>query len=328
MKRKHLPAIVLIFLVLLAGCVPAPRRGDGRLAVTVSWAAKPAWRSVADIATVTATLTRGSLVVTSSLTVNQAAGTATGEIGGLYAGDWTLKIEAAMADATVIYAGQTTVTVVSGETRTVTMTLQPAPGKLDITLDVLPLINQGYAVTKGTVYIYEDPADGSSTSREMSLEGTNLHAVVNLGPKTYDARVAVPNISDDIYTSEFFQFDILSGRTTAIVLQADGGVAVEVSIDDAPGRVTGLTAVPSADRTQVDLAWTPVPGATGYRVYRTNNEGRFMELAVLEGGSRANYTDATFAAAKPYAGAIRYAVAALAGEIEGLRSEPAAVAAG
>ncbi|MGE5551253.1 MAG: hypothetical protein ACM3ZC_12110 [Bacteroidota bacterium] len=294
--------------------------------LNVSWANKTAWRSLSEITSVTAVLSRQSLTVTRALTVNPTTSSASGEIGGLYAGEWTIRIEAAMADATVIYSGQTKVMVVSGGTSPVSMTLNPAPGTLDVTLDVSFLIAAGQTVTEGKVYIYMDPATGSSTTEEMSLEGTNLHALVeNLAPRTYDAKVCVPQVTDAIFTSEYFQFDILPGRATTVFLGADGNVAVNVDIVEEPGRVAGFTAVKSQDGTQVFLNWTVVPGATGYRVYRTDDEGRFRQLVVLEGGSISSHTDTSITTAKPYAGMVRYAVAALAGELEGLRSDPASV---
>lgn len=269
-------------------------------------------------------LTRQELTIAKGLAVDQASGTASGTIEGLYAGEWTVRVDASKADGTVIYTGSDTVTVVSGATADAEMVLAPAPGELDISLDVTPLTAAGFTVTEGTVYIYKQPDSGSSSSYDMLREGGDLRGLVgNLASMTYDARVAVPQLTGAIFTSRFFQFDILPGRTTRVRLEADGGVNVDITIVDQPGRVEGLTA--TLDGEQVILSWNRTPGATGYRVYRTDGDGRFRQCGTIEDGAVTSYTDLEFGEAEPYGGIIRYAVAALAGPVEGLRSEPVAM---
>lgn len=318
-------ALVFALAVAGAGCLPAPREGDGRVEMRVAWtAAREAWRSLDEIAAVTAVLTRQKLTVTVAMTMG--AGEATGTAEGLYAGEWGVRVDAATIDGTVIYTGETTVMVFSGQTSSVEMTLAPAPGKLDITMDVQFLLDQGHAVTGGKVGIYKDPDSGSADYEDMALAGAALHALVeDLAPQTYDARVVIPQATDAIFTSEYFQFDILPGRTTVVHITNDGQVQVEIDIIAEPGQVTGLAAI--KDGTNVNLSWLAVSGATGYRVYRTDGEGRFRQCpgGLLDGGGVTTFTDSTFADADPYAGVVRYAVAALIGELEGLRSEPVAV---
>ncbi len=236
----------------------------------------------------------------------------------------TVKVDAVMADTTVIYTGQTKVMVAAGETREVALALAPAPGRLAITMDVQPLLDAGKVFDKGSLYLYY--GDSSITPKDMTLAGGSLAAQVELAPRTYDAKVAVPNVTNSIFTSEYFSFDILPGRTTTVSLGADGALSVDISIAAEPDRVTNLRAMPNG--ATVTLTWDQAARATGYRIYRTDKDGRYKDLGAVEGGSVTTYTDENFGTAAPYDGKVRYAVAAVAGTVEGLRSEPAEVTVG
>lgn len=325
---KRMLALVLLVFFLPAfggGCLPAPRAGDGRVDLSVSWeAARAGMRGLDEISTVTAVLTRQSIIVTTALIIE--GNTASGTVDGLYAGEWKVRVDAAMADATVIYTGQTTVMVVSGATRTATVTMQAAPGSLDITLDVGGLIDSGYTVTAGKVAIYENPATGTATYKDLTLGGRTLHGLVtNLTPKTYDARIVIPAATSPDFATEYFQFAIRPGRTTVVQFTNDALVALGITIIPEPGQVTGFSAVKNVAE-QVEMSRHAVSGASGYRIYRTDIDGRFKELVVLDGGGVTTCVDTTFASAKLYDGMVKYAAAALAGEQEGLRSEAVGVA--
>ncbi len=328
MKNASLLAALLLCIAVAAvGCLPAPRSGDGRVDLTVTWGASRAGaRMLEDIATVTATLTRQSLTVSVSLVVDFAAGTATGAAEDLYPGEWTVQVDAVARDGTVIYTGQTTVMVVSGQTSQASLTLQPAPGSLDITMDISLLLDKGLEITGGKVGIYKDPASGSATYKDLTVQGTELHGLITgLASQTYEARVVIPQATNAIFTSEFFRFTIRPGRTAIVYLDNDGQASVAIGILPEPGQVTGLH-VTFAGTERVDLAWDSVSGAEGYRVYRTDEDGRFVQREVLSGGGISSYSDTEFASAKPYNAQVRYAVAALANGLEGIRSDPVAVA--
>ncbi|MCL6615135.1 MAG: hypothetical protein K6U03_11085, partial [Firmicutes bacterium] len=294
----------LLLLILLAGCVPAPRKGDGRLSLRVVWGGgRPGPRAVEEIRTVTASLGRQGLRITAALEVDQAGGTAAGRFEGLYPGDWNVKVDAAAADGTVIYTGQTTVTIISNEECSLAMTLSPNPGKLDFRMDIAPLLAGGLEITGGRLYVYGDPASNSATvTKDLIREGNLLRGLVeNLPTKTYEARVAIPNLSNAVFISAYFSFSILPGRTTAVFLSADGGVDLIIGITAEPPQVTGLTAVVEEGR--VVLSWQAVEEATRYRVYRTDADGRFRELALID-ATTIGYVDEGFAQATPYAGSV------------------------
>jgi len=234
-------------------------------------------------------------------------------------------VDAQSAEGLTIYTGETEVAISDGQTAEVEMSLSPAPGSLELRLDVAPLLTAGLPVESGRIYIYMDPATNQSTSHDLSREGDFLHGLVeDLPTMTYDAKVAVPQVTEAVYTSEYFHFSILPGRRTMVEISASGGAAVIIDISVEPGQVTGLSAAPQGSG--VLLSWDAVAGATGYRIYRTDGDGRYRQLGVTESGGFAGYPDETYSEAQPYGGVVRYAVAALAENLEGIRSEPVAVA--
>lgn len=324
--------IALCTAIVVCGCVPAPRQGDGRISLRVSWgtAERGLFRGLEEISAVNATLSRQSLKVVVPMTIEPAGGSASGTATGLYAGEWTLKVDAVKADGTVLYTGQTKVMVVSNEECHVVLSLR-AVGTLDITMDISLLLEKGLEVPGGKIGIYEDPTSGSATYEDMAREGEGaaavIHGIVNdLEAKTYDAKVVIPQATNAVFISKYFQFSIQPGRTTTVHLAADGHVVIDITILPEPGQVTGLLATPGPSA--VTLNWNPVSGASGYRVYRTDGNGRFWQLEVIGGGGVTSYTDGTFGEADPYNGKVSYAVAALAGTIEGLRSDPVEVPVG
>ena len=81
-----------------------------------------------------------------------------------------------------------------------------------------------------------------------------------------------------------------------------------------PNQVQGLTATPISAG-EVDLAWTAVPGASSYNVYR----GGALSGVLIGSSLVPSYADLTVAASSTYT----YAVTAVNGNGEGLRSAPA-----
>lgn len=322
MRRVLLVASGLILaLTAFSGCLPAPREGDAKLTITVSWPTASA-RSLDEIDAVNVTLKRQDLTVSQTLAISGSG--ASGTIEGLYAGDWSVKVDATSGDIS-IYTGQTTASVVSGETREVSMTLNAAPGQLDVTMQIQFLLDQGKEVTAGKIAIYMDPNTGTATYKDLARKDATLYALIpDLPSRTYDARIVIPNASSPIFTSSFFQFDIRPGRTTQVLLTNDGFLHIDIGIEEEPGQVRGLTAVKIGSQ-QVGLAWQVVNGATGYRVYRTDGTGRYKQLALVDGVDSVAYADTTFGTAPLFDGRVRYAVAALDGGQEGIRSAPVEV---
>ena len=83
---------------------------------------------------------------------------------------------------------------------------------------------------------------------------------------------------------------------------AVASVAPVASVQSPPSTVLAIDASDSA----IDLAWTPVPGATGYDVFRSNDTEQFHRLDTVVGPS---YADAGLTPATTY----RYRVRALFG---------------
>jgi len=112
---------------------------------------------------------------------------------------------------------------------------------------------------------------------------------------------------------------IVNAQLYSYVVTADTGIEGDQSCaavavgQKAPATVTGLTATPLSCPSQINLAWTPVSGASSYRVQRSSG-GAYTQIADV---ATAFYNDLSVAGAVPYT----YKVAAYNG-FEGPFSTP------
>lgn len=67
-----------------------------------------------------------------------------------------------------------------------------------------------------------------------------------------------------------------------------------------PDKVAALN-VDAYESTAIDLSWKKVARASGYQLYRLNEEtGKYVRIATIKGGSNVTYTDSSLVAAKTY----------------------------
>ena len=107
-----------------------------------------------------------------------------------------------------------------------------------------------------------------------------------------------------------------SGRQIMAIkamLDALTGGQPATSAIGAPRAVERLVSIDSSDEA-VDLAWTPVEGATAYRVFRAGADGAFSPVGETKGLS---FADGGLQPATPY----RWRVAAFVGDTEGPPSD-------
>lgn len=72
-----------------------------------------------------------------------------------------------------------------------------------------------------------------------------------------------------------------------------------------PDKVAALN-VDAYESTAIDLSWKKVARASGYQLYRLNEEtGKYVKIATIKGGSNVTYTDSGLAAAKTYSYKVR-----------------------
>lgn len=72
-----------------------------------------------------------------------------------------------------------------------------------------------------------------------------------------------------------------------------------------PDKVAALN-VDAYESTAIDLLWKKVARASGYQLYRLNEEtGKYVRIATIKGGSNVTYTDSSLVAAKTYSYKVR-----------------------
>lgn len=72
-----------------------------------------------------------------------------------------------------------------------------------------------------------------------------------------------------------------------------------------PDKVAALN-VDAYESTAIDLSWKKVARASGYQLYRLNEEtGKYVRIATIKGGSNVTYTDSSLVAAKTYSYKVR-----------------------
>jgi poly(3-hydroxybutyrate) depolymerase len=97
-------------------------------------------------------------------------------------------------------------------------------------------------------------------------------------------------------------------------LTSGGAAAPATGVSGVPA---GLTVADTSD-SAADLVWTPVLGASAYRVYRAAADGAFAPVGST--GTGPSFADAGLAAGRDY----RWQVSAVVGGVEGKVSEPVA----
>ncbi|HHU82713.1 MAG TPA: hypothetical protein GXZ26_06890 [Firmicutes bacterium] len=244
----------------------------------------------------------------------------------LYPGKWQVTAEAYEERFVVLYCSRE-VTIEPGSSNTAELYLTTAPGFLDFTFDGSEFPGFGTEVTGGKLYAYLNPKNNQSTSFPLTREGDRLTGLIKLPAGTFQVRVVIPQISTKEYESPYYTVHIFPGRTVELTVGPYEELIIEGTIDfppEKPGQLILSQEEPDeAGSVTIHLSWAEVSVADlgGYRLYRTNAEGRFVHLAEVDPHTRA-YTD-TVAPGAYYDGRVGYAVSSFdLGGNESLWSEP------
>lgn len=248
-------------------------------------------------------------------------------LSSLYPGKWQVTAEACDEEGYVVLSASREVTIEPGSSNTTELYLTAAPGFLDFTFDASGLPGFGTEITGGKLYVYLDPKNNQSTSFTLTREGDCLTGLLKLPAGTFQARVVIPQISNSIYESPYYTIHILPGRTGRLTVGPYEELLIGGTIDfppDTPGQLTLDREEPAGSGSiTVHLSWAAVivPDLDGYRLYRTNTEGRFVWLAEVDPATLA-YTD-TVAPGAYHNGWVGYTVSSFdRGGNESLWSEP------
>lgn len=244
----------------------------------------------------------------------------------LYPGKWEITAEAFDHENTVVLSSAREVNIEPGSNNTVKLHLSAAPGFLELTLDASEIPGFGTEITAGRLYVYLNPEANTSTGFDLLPEGIFLTTRASLPAGTFQIRVAVPHINKPVYRSPYYTVHIRSGRVTYLTIIPEEELIVTGIIDFPPKTPAGLTLY--RENSLVHLSWEEVvvPDLAGYRLYRTDKEGRFRFLTELPAGRQSHTDEVTD---DYFAGRIGYAVSSFdTGGNESLWSEPAYLEAG
>ncbi|HEY8345113.1 MAG TPA: hypothetical protein VIL66_07985 [Bacillota bacterium] len=194
----------------------------------------------------------------------------------LYPGIWEVDVYGLNQAAKTVFRGGSEVEIKAGAVNRTTIMLIAGPGILEVILDASQIPGFGETINSGRLYVYLDPTTNTSTSFPLTPDGVYLKGKAELNEGSYSFRVAVPNISNRIYVSSFYDVDILAGEVYLQNITPDNALEIITFIDPAPATPSGLTL--RQEGASITLSWKEVDedDLAEYFIYRTNNEGRFV----------------------------------------------------
>ncbi len=210
----------------------------------------------------------------------------------LYPGTWKIEVSGIDESEDCIFYGESTLNIDPGKTVEVFILLLPAPGSLEIAMEISGLRALGVEVTKGRFYYYPDPKSGTSKTIDLELDGDWLRGEGKIPEGTYQGEIYIPQKTGTVYyRSPYFTFTIRAGKNTQLTIEADGGANVKGVIDSTPATPENFN-IRKIEQGLFELSWEEVyePDLAGYYIYRTNQEGRFVYLAEVPPGTH-SYLD-------------------------------------
>jgi hypothetical protein len=295
--EKRVGLLVFIFLIFFSGCLKKPYlpgKDPGRLYLKIGLAEteKISTNAVStEIEKLLVSLTSKGLkkeqlfeYVGKELVIS---------FDNLYPGTWKIQVYGLDQAKDPIFYGESSIEILPGQTEELFIQILPAPGRVNVTIDISEFLNHGVEVLEGKFYVYLDPNSDRSTSFPLQLEGDYLkntnEIIINEG--TYQAIIYIPQITKYIYKSPYQTINIKAGKLTEIYLEADANLIVNGIIDSTPATPENFKVIindveerESETKTaQLLITWDPVNESdlAGYYLYRTNKEGRLKLLVKL-----------------------------------------------
>lgn len=290
--------LLLLLLLTLLGCLNKPyqpAKDLGCLSVTIQTAevGKKASLKKKALATDLATIRICLEHHTKDLRQEQSLAFTNNSIeatfSSLYPGLWKIVVSGIDRTGRTIFQGEAKTLVDPGGAHKVTILLSPAPGYLIVSLDASMIPGFGTDFSSGRLYVYLNPESGTSTSFTLYPDGRFLRAEITLPEGTFQAKIAAPNTSKPVFESAYYTIHIRAGQTSTLEIKPDSEVGIIGTIDSTPTTPENLT-ITSVEFDKenhnylVSLSWMEVDDSdlAGYRLYRSNKEGRFMRIASLE----------------------------------------------
>lgn len=329
MLKTYTRLFLLLLLLVSAGCLKKPYypgNDHGRLHVILVLAEETGMMSagtgLAGIERIVLCLRYEGGRITRKEEIPFTAGRPVeASFSSLYPGKWEVTAEAFDNENTAVLYSAREVIIEPGSSNTVKLHLSAAPGFLHLTLDASEIPGFGTEFTSGRLYVYLDPEANTSTGFDLLREGDFLTNQVSLPAGTFQIRAAAPNINSYVYRSLYYTVHIRPGKVTSLTIIPEEDLIITGVIDFPPETPTGLTLC--REDSSIQLSWEEVvvSDLAGYRLYRTDKDGRFRLLAEIE-ACILTYTDEV--KDDYFAGQIAYAVSSFdRGGNESLWSAPA-----
>lgn len=293
LKSVHL--LLLLFSLLTAGCLKKPYfpgRDPGELKVRLVLAEEAGVISTAtvEIDRILIHLLHNGGKITRTEEIRYGSGRPLeAHFSSLYPGKWEVVAEAYDEEDIVVLYCSREVNIEPGSSTATVLHLTAAPGFLDVTFDASEIPEFGTEITEGKFYAYLDPQTNRSTSFPLTRNGNLLTGLIKLPAGTFQVRVVLPQITHSVYESPYYTIHIISGRTSALTIGPDEELIMEGVLDFPPETPGGLNLIPEEYSNQdgsitLHLSWEEVTviDLAGYRLYRTNNEGRFIHLTEVD----------------------------------------------
>ena len=126
-----------------------------------------------------------------------------------------------------IFYGETTQAIGPGETKTVSLSIFPAPGRLQAAIEISQLRAAGVDVSRGGLYYYPDPAANTTEKIALEPDGDWLRGEGLIPEGTYPAEFYIPIKTSYEYKSCPLTITIRAGKSTQLTLEADARVIVQ-----------------------------------------------------------------------------------------------------
>jgi len=276
--------LVILAAFLAAGCGAVnslPQAGQehsGSLHISADMSAISAMEL--SEAAVELTIRKNKSVITRVCPV--VGGSASFHLENLLIGTWSITMELRDGDGDVTYAASGAIDILPNETTSVSVTLQPKKGVLEVRLDPT---QHGQLTATGKARLNVNPGGYATLAPD---EDGMLVGEKELAPGDYDYSLSFYGesflVGELIYETPWQTVAIRPGKRVVVFWEPGAGTAlIEGSVDNPPPAPEGVVLQLTAEG--LLISWDPVaePDVSLYRVYlRQSIFDKFAEVAEIE----------------------------------------------
>lgn len=230
-KIQRLSAIALLLLLIGAGCNP---RGYGSVTMEIGLSGAAAALS-ASVDHVVIKAVNGGLVKQSP-SLSLTSGAASYAFTNLPAGVWSMEATGYDATNKGIYSGKANVVVSRDVASTASLTLVPADGEYEMTVDLDGL--DCAQISKAEVWVY--PLGVGTYTKKHVLEApfsqVQSFTAASMKPRSYEYQIRTFDLDGaSYYSSPWYVFDVYPASKTSISAKIDAsGFTIDMAVSALP----------------------------------------------------------------------------------------------